>query len=134
VKLARNFQFHPALIGLVPLVNVLFLVVLFFTLGSRFLLQPGFAVSLPSSSFALAPGRQPQLVSIAAVPVPAIYHGDQRVTVEELDARLAAVPGRERTLVIKADRRTPYDLLARVMNVGLERGFALVLAAAPEQR
>lgn len=134
MKLTRNFQLNPAVIGFVPLVNVMFLVVLFFALGSRFLLQPGLAVSLPSSSFALAPGRQPQLVSVTAVPVPAIYHGDQRVTVEELGARLAAVPGRERTLVIKADRRTPYDLLARVMNAGLEQGFALVLAAAPEAR
>jgi biopolymer transport protein ExbD len=134
VKLTRTFRLNPALIGIVPLINVMFLVVLFFALSSRFLLQPGLAVSLPTSTFALAPGRQPQLVSIAAVPVPAIYHGDHRVTLEDLGPRLAAVPGRERTLVIKADQRTPYDLLARVMNVGLDHGFALVLATAPEPR
>ena len=134
MKLTRTLQINPALIGVVPLINVMFLVLVFFAMGSRFLLQPGLAVSLPTSTFVLAPGRQPQLVSIAAVPVPAIYHGDQRVTLEELGPRLATVTGRERTLVIKADQRAPYDLLARVMNVGLEHGFSLVLATAPEPR
>jgi biopolymer transport protein ExbD len=134
VKLERNFQINPALVGVVPLINVMFLVVLFFALASRFLLQSGLAVSLPTSSFVQTPTRQPQLVSITAVPVPAIYHGDRRITIDELAPRLAAVTGTDKSLVVKADRTTPYELLMQVVNVGLENGFSVVLATTPPAR
>lgn len=134
MKLERNFQVNPALVGVVPLINVLFLVVLFFALSSRFLLQSGLAVSLPTSSFVVTPQRQPQLVSITATPVLSIYHGDRRIMLEELGPRLAEVAGKERSLVIKADRAAPYDVVASVMNVGLQHGYSIVLATARETR
>jgi biopolymer transport protein ExbD len=134
VKLERNFQINPALVGVVPLINVMFLVLLFFGLGSRFILQSGLAISLPTSTFTLTPSREPQLVSITASPVPSIYLGDQRITLEELGPRLANVQGKDRSLVIKADRSTSYEMLVRVMNIGLQQGFSIVLATTPEAR
>jgi biopolymer transport protein ExbD len=134
VKLERNFQINPALVGVVPLINVMFLVLLFFGLGSRFILQSGLAISLPTSTFTLTPSREPQLVSVTASPVPSIYLGDQRITLEELSPRLAKVQGKDRSLVIKADRTTSYEMLVRVMNIGLQQGFSIVLATTPEAR
>jgi len=132
VKLHRTFKINPALLGVVPLVNVLFLVVVFFAVGSRFVLQPGLAVSLPVSSFTLAPQVSPQIVSIVTTPVTAIYHRDRKIALDELGPRLTEVREKNRSLVIKADARTPYDLIMRVMNIGLEHGFSVVLATSPE--
>jgi biopolymer transport protein ExbD len=134
VKLERNFKINPALVGVVPLINVMFLVLLFFTLGSRFVLQSGMAISLPTSTFTLTPSREPQLVTITASPIPSIYHGDQRIALEELGPRLKEVPGKDRSLVIKADSTTSYDLLMSVVNVGLQQGFSIVLATSPQAR
>ena len=134
MKLERNFQINPAFVGVVPLINVMFLVILFFALSSRFLLQSGLAVSLPTSSFVVTPQRQPPLVSISATPVLSIYHGDRRIALEDLGARLAEVTGKERSLVIKADRAAPYDLIVSVMNIGLQHGYSIVLATARETR
>jgi biopolymer transport protein ExbD len=134
VKLARNFQINPALVGVVPLINVIFLVVVFFALSSRFLLQAGLSVSLPTSSFVLTPTHQPQLVSISAIPMLSIHHGDRRVSLDELGPRLANVEGKERSLVIKADRSVPYDLVMSVMKIGLQHGYSVVLATARESR
>jgi biopolymer transport protein ExbD len=134
MKLERNFQINPVLGGIVPLINVIFLVVLFFALSSRFLLQSGLAISLPTSSFLLTPSQSPQLVSISSAPVPSIYHGDRRITLEELGPRLAAVEGKDRSLVISADKTTPYELLVSVMNTGLQHGFSIVLATARDSR
>ena len=55
MKLTRSLKFPVWLFSLIPLVNVVFLVVVFFALSSRFVLQPGLAVTLPPSSFTLAP-------------------------------------------------------------------------------
>jgi biopolymer transport protein ExbD len=132
LKLTRTVQFHPALFHLLPLVNVLFLVFMLFALSSRFTLQPGISIALPRSSFTLAPQIDPQIVSITSAPVPAIYHRDQKVTLEELSARLASgEASRQRSLIIKADRGTPYDLVVQITGEGLRHGYSVVLATAP---
>src|SRR5689334_19027137 len=73
VKLERTFRFPMPAFALLPMLNVLFLVLVFFTLGTRFILQPGVQVILPTTTFALGPQRNGQIVSLTAAPVPAIY-------------------------------------------------------------
>jgi biopolymer transport protein ExbD len=134
VKLTRNLKFNPVFAGLIPLVNVCFLVVIFFALSSRFVLQPGLAVSLPVSSYTLAPQPDAQIISITPTPVPTIYFRDEKVTLEELTKRLAQGRGRGRSLIVKADRGTRIDLLMDVMKAGLSQGFSIVLASSSERR
>lgn len=114
------------------MVNVLFLVFMLFAMSSRFTLQPGIAVSLPLSTFTLGPEQNPRVVSITAAPAPAVYFRDRRVTAEEFGERLGAAAGGERTLIIRADRGAPYELVMQITNEGLKRGYAVMLAAAPE--
>ncbi|HEV7866854.1 MAG TPA: biopolymer transporter ExbD [Chthoniobacteraceae bacterium] len=133
MKLTRSFQIHPALFNVIPLVNVIFLVLVFFALSSRFVLQPGMAVSLPVSAFTLGPQMDAKIVSVTAAPVPTIYFLDQKMTLEELRQQLTAHRGRERSLIVKADRGTPYDLVMQIMNEGLKLGFSVVLATGAER-
>lgn len=134
MKLTRALKFNPALFGVIPLINVIFLVVLFFTLSSRFVLQPGLAVTLPASSFTLGPRVDAQIVSVTAAPVPVIYHRDQRVSLDELRQRLAETKVRERSLIIKADKSTPYDLVVRITDEALKLGFSVILATDVEHK
>lgn len=131
MRLTRTVHFHPALFHLLPLVNVLFLVFMLFGLSSRFMLQSGISIVLPSSAFTLGPQIDPQIVSVTAAPVPAIYHRDQKVTLEDLAARLGSGEAvRQRSLIIKADRGTPYELVMQITNEGLRHGYSVVLATA----
>lgn len=134
MKLTRTLKFNPALFSVIPLINVIFLVVLFFVLSSRFVLQPGLAVTLPASSFTLGPRVDAQIVSITAAPVPVIYHRDQRVSLDELRQRLADTKVRERSLIIKADKNTPYDLVVKITDAALNLGFQVVLATDSERK
>jgi biopolymer transport protein ExbD len=131
VKLTRSVQFHPALFHVLPIINVLFLVLALFALSSRFVLQPGISVALPLSSFTLGPQQNPEIVSITAAPVPTIYFRDHQVSVEELAEQLTSGSIKQRSLILKADRNTPYDLVMRITNLGLRQGFSVVLATAP---
>lgn len=134
MKLARSLKFNPALFGVIPLVNVLFLVVFFFALSSRFVLQPGMAVTLPASSFTLSPPSDAQIVSVTAAPVPVIYHRDQRVTLDELRERLSKTNGKGRAIVLKADKRTPYDLVVQITDEALKLGFSVILATGSDSK
>ena len=131
MKLTRSYTLFPGLIIVVPLINVLFLVVVFFAMSSRFVLQPGLTVTLPLSPFTLTPQHDSQIVSITSTPVPAIYHREQKVTIEELTARLRDMRTRDRSLIIRADRGTPYDLVMQITNQALQNGFSVILAAQP---
>jgi biopolymer transport protein ExbD len=133
MKLTRTLEIHPALFNVVPLINVVFLVVVFFALSSRFVLQPGMAINLPVSGFTLGPQRDAKIVSVTSAPVPSIYFRDKKVTIEELRQQLTDSRGKERSLIIKADRGTPYDLVVQLMNEGLKLGFSVVLATNPEK-
>jgi biopolymer transport protein ExbD len=134
MKLTRTLKFNPALFSIIPLINVVFLVVLFFALSSRFVLQPGLAVTLPASSFTLGPRVDAQIVSVTAGPVPVIYHRDQRVSLDELRQRLTDTKVRERSLIIKADKNTPYDLVVRITDEALKLGFSVILATDSERK
>ena len=141
MKLTRTLHFPAWLFNVIPLVNVVFLVVIFFAISSRFVLQPGLAVTLPASSFTLEPHEGAQIVSITSSPVPAIYHHDQRVTLEELRQRLdqishhAAKSGlKERSIIIKADKDTPYSLIVQITDTALNLGFSVILATSSERR
>jgi biopolymer transport protein ExbD len=133
MKLTRSVQINPFLFSLVPLVNVVFLLLIFHGLSSNFALQPGLMVSLPVSKFSLGPQTNPQIVSVISGPPPAIYFNQQKLSFDELVRSLEGARGKDRSLIIKADRNTPYDLVMRLMNEGLRTGFSVVLATTPEK-
>jgi biopolymer transport protein ExbD len=130
MKLSRTAVYNPALFSIVPLVNVLFLVLLYYALSSSYVFQPGIAVTPPVSSFLLGPQRNPQIVSIASTPKTSIYFRDQKMTLRQLAEHLDEPGIRDRTLVVVADRHTSYARVMEVMNLGLERGFSVVLAGS----
>lgn len=128
MKLERAFKFHPAIFGIIPLLNVLFLVLVFYEMGSRFILQPGVQVSMPATFYALGPQQNAQIVSITASPSPAIYYRDQKITLSGLLQRLSESQSAERTLIIKSDKDAPVGLRDEIVNEVLRRGYSVILA------
>ena len=132
MKLQRTVKYNPELFNLIPLINVLFLALAFATLCHGFVQQPGLSVALPSSSFTLGPQRRPQIVSITAGALPTLYFQDKRVELDELEQRLAQPGIADRSLVIRADRAVPFELVSNVMNLGLRQGYSVSIAAASQ--
>jgi len=124
MKLTRTVKFHPALFGLIPIVNVLFLVVLFFS---------GIGITLPFSSWTLGPQRNPQILTITGGAAPAIFFRDRRLEISDIRDALSAPDLKDHTLIVKADRYAPYHLVIRVVNEALRAGLSVVLATAPGQ-
>ena len=131
MKLERGYHFHLALFGIMPLLNVLVLVLIFYVLGSKFTLTPGVQVSLPVTSFALGTQQHnAEIVSITGGPAPAIYHRDREVTVDELRSRLSENQAAEKWLIIKADTGTPAGIVAMITDEALRRSYSVILAGS----
>lgn len=134
MKLSRTKEYNFGWLVVVPLVDVVFLLLFFMLLSSNFVLQPGISVSLPFSRFTLGPQLNQQIISITGGGVPAIYFRDQKITLEQLGPLLDAAKREGRSIIIKADRLTPYDTVVQVTNAVLEHGITSVSLATTAPR
>ncbi len=132
MKLSRTKEYHFGWLGVISIIDVVFLLILFVLLSTNFILQPGIAVSLPLSRFTLGPQVNPQIISITGGVAPAVFFREQKVQLEQLGPLLEAAKADGRPVIIKADRLTPYELVVSVTNAALEHGINSVsLATAP---
>jgi biopolymer transport protein ExbD len=132
MKLSRTKDYHFGWLVVVPLLDIVFLLVFFLLLSSNFLLQPGIAVSMPFSRFTLGPQLNQQIISITGGAAPAIYFREQKVTLEQLAPLLDSARNQSSSVIIRADRFTPYELVVQVANAALEHGITSVaLATTP---
>ena len=134
MKLRRTANLNFGWVVLVALVDVAFLLIFFLLLSSNFILQQGVSVSMPFSRFALGPESGRQIVSITGGAVPAMYFQDQRVSMEQLGLLLDAAKRKDQSIIIKADRSTSYETVAKVANAALEHGITSVALAAASPR
>jgi biopolymer transport protein ExbD len=134
MKLSRTKEYSFGWLVFLAVVDVTFLLVFFLLLSSNFILQQGISVSMPFSRFTLGPQTKQQIISITGGTVPAIYYRDQKVTIAQLGPLLDAAKREGLSVIIKADRSTPYEIVAQVTNAVLEHGITSVALAATPSR
>lgn len=127
MKLVRTKDYQFGWLLVFPLLDVVFLMIFFLLLSSNFILQPGISVNVPFSKFMLAPQVKYQIVSITNGAT--IYFRDQKVSIDELGQQFDTARQEGRSIVIKADRSTPYEMVIRVANLALEHGVPSVALA-----
>jgi biopolymer transport protein ExbD len=134
MKLSRTKEYNFGWLVLVALVDLAFLLVFFLLFSSNFILQPGISLSMPFSRFTLGPQINQQIISITGGAAPAIYFRDQRMTLEQLGPLLDAAKREGQSIIIRADRLTPYEMIVAVTNAALEHGITSVALAATPPR
>ena len=131
------------LVDLAPVVNVVLLLLGCFLLSSSFVLQPGImvdpprsviGVGTPASRLIVAVTLGPQQYDDKGTPLkrdPILYFNDQIVTLDGLRTALDQLPSSRVTpsLVVKADKDVPLDLITRVIDVA--HRFPVVIATQP---
>jgi biopolymer transport protein ExbD len=134
MKLSRTKEYNFGWLVVFPIVDVIFLLIFFLLVSSNFILQPGISISPPFSHFTLPPQLNQQIISITGGAVPTIYFRDQKITLQQLGPLLDAAKGEGRSIIIKADRLTPYETVVAVTNAALEHGISSVALAATPPR
>lgn len=127
MRLPRRKGTGEPFLLMAPALSTLLSLGFFLLLGGYFLLQPGVSVKVPDSPFLLLPQHDPQVVSVTGAPLPQIYYDHAVITPAELEKALRNAR-KTGSLIIKADRLAPYDLLLQIMTIGVRCGFTVVLA------
>lgn len=104
-------------LNIAPLIDVIFLLIIFFMLSSHFITHPGIKISLPAAETAQLHAEEDIVIYITGEDK--IYLNDQEVLLEELEQRLSSKirEVEKRTLIIKADKKIDLGLAVRVMDI-----------------
>jgi biopolymer transport protein ExbD len=111
--------------NLIPMIDVVFQLVVFFMVSTTFIITPGISLVLPSSQTA-EPVVMSKLV-ITVVSRDEIYLNKEQYTLASLSSRLAEIPEEEKkqikTVILEGDRTISYSLLVEILDVLRMNGF-----------
>lgn len=121
-------QFSPkpkrrVIINITSLIDVLFLLLIFFMVTSTFLEQPGMKLELPSAQSAEV-ARVEKLVLFIAANGDIVFN-DHVVPIDSLEIVMTdAIPlVEDKTLVLKADKTVPHGTVVKVMDIAKRVGL-----------
>ena len=122
MKLNRKLKIGSSLLDLTPLVDVVFLLLIFFMLSSTFVMQPGIKINLPKSSLAEAQKEEDFTLMIQKDGV--ISLNDQILKEGELEKALQIFLRKNlnKVLIIKADKESEHGAVVKAMGIAKKAG------------
>jgi len=134
VAIERQRRRGPT-INIVPLIDVMFFLVLFFVVFTTFRTDPvGIRVDLPRAATGTV--TEQSELRITVTQQGAMFINGQAASVEQVRARVReAVARRPDTLIIvSADRRVAYDYVIRAMDAARQGGgYRIALSVEPQR-
>jgi len=113
---------YTAAIPLTPLIDIVFLLLVYFLLTTNFMVDEGISVKLPQA--AEAEPRNPNEITVTVDPGGRVFLEDREIPLEDLTGRLRERIGLEidPLLVVRADREVVLDIPVRVMDAARKAG------------
>ena len=131
----RRKRRHPVIPNLLPLIDVILLLLIFFMISSTFVVQPGIRINLPKAS--LAERKEIEDVTLILTENEILYLNNEKVAFSNLWGRLVDAFRRRPNfmLVIKADKEVPHGHVVEVMDIAKQAGVnRLAIATLPGKR
>lgn len=119
---------EPPDINLAPLIDVVFLLLIFFMVSTTFKDDARIRVQLPEAQGEDAPAEEIEAVTIVIDPAGVFYVNDRQVVdrkMETLKKAIAGAVGGERDLpvILKADAKTPHQSVMTAMDAASQLGL-----------
>lgn len=112
-------------VNLIPMIDIVFQLVVFFMISSTFIITPGISLVLPTSTTS-----EPVIMSKLILTIMSrdeVYFNKEEYTLDGLDKRLSELTEKEReeikTVVLEGDRGISYSLMVEILDVLRRNGF-----------
>lgn len=121
-------------IDLTPMVDVVFLLLIFFMISTTFVESPGISIKLPEAS-SQPVEREPQELKIYLTRGGDVYYLDQKISIAEYKELLAEHRSNaaNTTVLLMADQESRHGKVVTLMDLARDAGY-VKLAIATEQR
>ncbi|RKY27559.1 MAG: biopolymer transporter ExbD [Candidatus Omnitrophota bacterium] len=109
-------------LNIAPLIDVIFLLLIFFMLSSHFITQPGIKITLPTAQTAKLHPEEDIIVSITSDNN--LYLNGERVNLDNFleKLRIKLNKSQKKTVIIKADEKIDLGLAVKVMDIAKQAG------------
>jgi biopolymer transport protein ExbD len=118
----RTRQKRKVLINITPLIDVLFLLLIFFMVSSTFLEQPGIKLELPAAQSAVVVEQKDYVLFVDKESN--MFLNDKAVRMQDLETKIKeALPGmKDMALVLKADQEVSHGFVVKIMDIAKRSG------------
>ena len=125
---------HKVLINITSLIDVLFLLLIFFMISSTFVEQPGMKLELPESKSALTEKIKDLVLQINADGTMTL--NDENISLENLEDMFKQILPtlEEKSLVLKADKSVPHGTVVKVMDLAKLSGLEKLIIATQVEK
>jgi len=115
-------------INITPLIDVLFLLLIFFMVSSTFIEKPGIDLTLPQAKTAELSKTENTIVSVDKDGN--IFINAEAVPSDKLEEKLAIIQleKHDDQLVLQADENVPYKIIVFIMDTARNIGFKNIVA------
>lgn len=131
MRFRRHLELEKGRLDIAPLIDVIFLLLIFFMLTSSFILQPGIKVNLPAAiTSKIVPKEN---LEILINNEDHIYIQKKRITIKELTSRLKMAAKAETPVLIRSDKQASLGKVVNVWDLCREVGISNVNIATVQQ-
>lgn len=124
MKFKRRLHIEKGVGDLTPLINIFFLLLIFFMFTSGFIFQPGIKVTLPKALTSEV--IQQESVEIIITQDDRIFLNDREITTEELASKLRIMAQEDASLLLRADSRASLGKVVEVWDLCRAQGVSQV--------
>ncbi len=122
MKFKRRLKAEGGLLDLTSLVNVFFLLLIFFIFTSSFIFQPGIKVSLPKA--VTSEVIQQENVVMTVTRDNKVYLNDREISQDEIASNLRIIAKERSSLLIKADSNASLGKVVEIWDMCRNEGVS----------
>lgn len=130
----KRVKLKEAGLDITPLIDVVFLLLIFFLLSSSFIMQPGIKVTLPEATTDDIKTKKDAFVTITRDG--SYFLNEQAISLAVLPDKLRVMVAGEvdQLLIVKADREVTHGRVVEVMDIAKRAGIdRLAIATEPKR-
>lgn len=133
MRFKRHMELEHGLkqIEITPLIDMIFLLLVFFLLTSSFIIQPGIKINLPKA--ATSEIIQAENIEVVISGENVIYFNTKVVTIKELENLLKQVAQRKQSILIKADKRSSLGRVVEIWDMCRDLGVSQINIATNQE-
>ena len=132
MKFKKRVALEKGHLDIAPLIDVIFLLLIFFMLTSSFVFQPGIKINLPKAITSEVIQRENLIIVITSDN--SLHIDDRAVDREELSSRIKIASRESKPILIKADRKTSLGKVVEIWDLCRAEGVQKINIATTQKR
>jgi len=132
MKLKRRIFLEKGRLDIAPLIDVIFLLLIFFMLTSSFIFQPGIKINLPQAITSEVIHRENLIIIVTEDD--SLYINERPIDQDELLSRLKIAAKESKPILIKADRRSSLGKVVEIWDLCRSEGVEKINIATSQKR